>query len=184
MRSRFLCRSPLSHSTSGVMQEPPQGSFIWLFGAPEIPVSTENSESVQKSTCPAVVSRACSYSSRRFFHGSLVGFAARAELELKVIALSHQLAVLNRQRPGRPRLFALDRLFWNWLYRVWPRCLNIIVLVKPATVVQWHRQGFRLYWRWRSRSGRPSVGREVRDLILQVNTLTRSGVRPASTASS
>jgi hypothetical protein len=47
--------------------------------------------------------------------------------------------------------------------------LNIMVLVKPATVVRWHRQGFRLYWRWRSRSGRPSVDREVRDLIRQMN---------------
>ncbi len=97
-------------------------------------------------------------------------FRSRAELELEVIALRHQLAVLHRQRPGRPQLFALDRILWIWLYRVWPRCLNIMVLVKPATVVQWHRQGFRLYWRWRSRSGRPSVGREVRDLIRQMNS--------------
>jgi len=97
-------------------------------------------------------------------------FRSRAELELEVIALRHQLAVLRRQRPGRTRLSALDRLLWIWLYRVWPRCLNIMVLVKPATVVQWHRQGFRLYWRWRSRSGRPSVDREVRDLIQQLNS--------------
>ena len=67
-------------------------------------------------------------------------FRSRAELELEAIALRHQLAVLRRQRPGRPRLSALDRLFWTWLYRVWPRCLNILVLVKPATVVQWHRK--------------------------------------------
>jgi hypothetical protein len=97
-------------------------------------------------------------------------FRSRAELELEVIALRHQLAVLHRHRPGRHQRFALDRLFWNWLYRVWPRCLNIIVLVKPATVVQWHRQGLRLYWRRCSRSGRPSVDREVRDLIRQVNS--------------
>src|SRR5580693_6965761 len=90
-------------------------------------------------------------------------------LELEVIALRHQLAVLHRQRPGRPQLLALDRLLWIWLYRIWPRCLNIMVLVKPATVVQWHRQGFRLYWSWRSRSGRPSVEREVRNLIRQMN---------------
>jgi putative transposase len=75
-------------------------------------------------------------------------FRGRAELELEVIALRHQLAVLRRQRPGRLRLSALDRLLWTWLYRGWPRCLNILVLVKPATVVQWHRQGFRLYWRF------------------------------------
>ena len=61
-------------------------------------------------------------------------FRSRAELELEVIALRHQLAVLRRQRPGRPQLFALDRLLWIWLYRVWPRCLSIMVLVKPATV--------------------------------------------------
>jgi putative transposase len=98
-------------------------------------------------------------------------FRSRGELELEIIALRHQLTgVLRRQRPGRARLSALDRLLWIWLYRVWPRCLNLMVLVKPATVVQWHRQGFRLYWRWRSRSGRPSVGRKVRDLIRQMNS--------------
>jgi putative transposase len=96
-------------------------------------------------------------------------FRSRVELEFEVIALRHQLAVLRRQRPGRPRLFCIDRLLWVWLYRVWPRCLEVMVLVKPGTVVQWHRQGFRLYWRWRSRSGRPSINREVRDLIRQMN---------------
>src|SRR5271155_144230 len=92
----------------------------------------------------------------------------RALLELEVIALRHQLAVLRRQRPGRARLFAIDRLLWVWLYRTWPRCLDLMVVVKPATVVQWHRQGFRLYWRWRSRSGRPLVNRGIRDLIRQM----------------
>jgi putative transposase len=97
-------------------------------------------------------------------------FRSRAVLELENLALRHQLHVLRRQRPGRPRLFTIDRLLWVWLYRLWPRCLDTMVLVKPATVVQWHRQGFRLFWRWRSRSGRPSLDREVRDLIRQMNT--------------
>src|SRR6266481_298341 len=61
--------------------------------------------------------------------------------ELEVVALRHQLAVLRRQRPGRPKLTSLDRLLWVWLYRVWPRCLEVMVLVKSATVVQWHRAG-------------------------------------------
>jgi transposase InsO family protein len=102
---------------------------------------------------------------------SFVGrrFHSRAVLELENLALRHQLHVLNRQKPGRPRLFTIDRLLWVWLYRLWPRCLEVMVLVKPATIVQWHRQGFRLYWRWRSRSGRPSVNREIRDLIRQMN---------------
>jgi len=84
-------------------------------------------------------------------------FRSRAVLELENLALRHQLHVFRRQRPTRPRLSTVDRLLWVWLYRLWPRCLDTIVLVKPATVVQWHRQGFRLFWRWRSRSGRPSA---------------------------
>ncbi len=96
-------------------------------------------------------------------------FRGGVELELEVIALRHQLAVLRRQRPGRTQLFSIDRLIWVWLYRLWPRFLKVIVVVKPATVVQWHRQGFRLYWRWRSKSGRPAINREVRDLIRQMS---------------
>jgi hypothetical protein len=92
------------------------------------------------------------------------------ELELEVIALRHQVAVLNRQRPGRRRFITVDRLFWVLLYRMWPRCKEVMVLVKPATVVQWHRQGFRLFWRWRSSSGRPAVEREIRDLIRQMSS--------------
>src|SRR6266851_2074357 len=97
-------------------------------------------------------------------------FRSRAVLELENLALRHQLQVLRRQRAGRPRLFAIDRLLWVWLYRLWPRCLEAMLLVKPATVIQWHRQGFRLFWRWRSRSGRPSVEREIRDLIRQMSS--------------
>lgn len=113
-----------------------------------------------------VVSRACLHSSRR----SLLlacRIRSRAELELELIALRHQVAVLNRQRAGRLRLCSVDRLLWVWLYRVWPRCLEAIVLVKPATVVEWHRQGFRLYWLWRSRSGRRPIAHETRKLIRQ-----------------
>ena len=88
---------------------------------------------------------------------------SRAAVELENLALRHQLRVLRRQRPGRPHLFAIDRLLWIWLYRIWPRCLDAMVLVKPATVVQWHRQGFRLFWRRRSKSGRPSADREIRN---------------------
>src|SRR6202011_4652022 len=99
-------------------------------------------------------------------------FRRRASLELELVALRHHLAVLRRQRPGRPRIFSTDRLLWMWLYRIWPRALNAMVLVKPATVIQWHRKGFRLYWRWRSTScsvGRPKVSSEIRDLIRQMS---------------
>ena len=57
-----------------------------------------------------------------------------------------------------------------WLYRIWPQVIDAMVLVKPATVVQWHRKGFRLYWRWRSRRpGRPKIGTEIRDLIRRMS---------------
>ena len=93
-------------------------------------------------------------------------FRSRASLELKLIALQHQLAVLRRQRPGRPQLSSLDRLLWVWLYRIWPQVIDAMILVKPATVVQWHRKGFRLHWRGRSRRpGRPKIGAEIRALI-------------------
>ena len=100
--------------------------------------------------------------------GSLLSFRirSRASLELELVALRHQVTVLRRQRPGRPRLLSADRLLWVWLYRIWPQVLDAMVLVKPTTVVQWHRQGFRLYWRRRSRHlGRPRMSREIRDLI-------------------
>src|SRR5277367_6930246 len=97
-------------------------------------------------------------------------FRIRAVVELENLALRHQLQVLRRQRPCRLRLFAIDRLLWVLLYRLWPRCLEVMVLVKPATVIQWHRQGFRLFWRWRSRSGRPSIDREIRDLMRQMSS--------------
>jgi putative transposase len=67
---------------------------------------------------------------------------SRAALELKLVALQHQLVVLHRQRPGRPQLSSLDRLLWVWLYRIWPQVIDTMVLVKPATVVDWHRRGF------------------------------------------
>jgi hypothetical protein len=102
---------------------------------------------------------------------------SRADLELEVIALRHQLAVLRRQRRTRPWLTSADRMFWVFLYRRWPRCLDALVLVKPATVVAWHRQGFRLFWHWRSQPGRPRVDREVRDLIRQMSTTNLCGGR-------
>jgi putative transposase len=103
---------------------------------------------------------------------SLLSFRvrSRASLELELVALRHQVTVLRRRRPGQLRLFSIDRLPWVWLYRVWPQVLNTMVLVKPATVVQWHRKGFRLSWRWRSRRlGRPQMSTEIRDLIRQTS---------------
>src|ERR1700758_4522242 len=88
---------------------------------------------------------------------SLLSFRlrSRASLELEVIALRHQLAVLKRRRLGRTKLFYADRLLWIWLYRIWPQAINAMVLVKPTTVLQWHRRGFRFVWRLRAGARRP-----------------------------
>ena len=97
-------------------------------------------------------------------------FRSRASLELELVALRHQLTVLRRQRPRRLRLYSADRLLWVWLYRVWPQVLDGLVIAKPATVVKWHRKGFRIYWRWRSRcSGRPKTSPEIRALIRRMS---------------
>ena len=95
-----------------------------------------------------------------------VFFRNRSDTALEVLALRQQLAVLKRKRP-QPPLNSFDRLFWTTLHRIWSRWTDVLVLVKPETVVGWHRQGFRLYWRWRSRprGGRPKITDEIRGLI-------------------
>ena len=95
-----------------------------------------------------------------------VFFRSRHDTALEILALRQQLAVLKRTRP-RPRLNSVDRLFWTTLRRVWSRWAEVLVVVKPETVVGWHRAGFRLFWRWRSRArgGRPKTTAEIRALI-------------------
>jgi len=95
-----------------------------------------------------------------------VFFCSRVDTSLEILALRQQVAVLKRKRP-RPPLNHLDRFFWTTLRYIWPRWSDVLVIVKPETVVGWHRSGFRLYWRWRSqaRGGRPKLSEEVRTLI-------------------
>lgn len=95
----------------------------------------------------------------------------RAALQLEIVALRHQVLVLQRSGPKRPRLTASDRALWSCLALVWPGWQQSLVLVHPETVIRWHRRGFRLFWTWKSRrrrAGRPGVPREVRDLIRQM----------------
>ena len=98
--------------------------------------------------------------------GFSVFFRSRFDLSLEVLALHQQIAVLKRKR-RRPMLSRLDRVFWIMLRMVWPRWSDVLDIVKPATVIRWHRKGFQLYWRWRSsqQGGRPRVSEEIRNLI-------------------
>ena len=95
-----------------------------------------------------------------------VYFRSRTDTALEVLALRQQVAVLKQRRP-RPPLSRLDRLFWTVLRQTWARWKDVLVIVQPDTVVGWHRAGFRLYWRWKSRprGGRPRITTEIRVLI-------------------
>ena len=91
----------------------------------------------------------------------------RAALQLENLALRHQLGVLHRS-VKKPKLTPFDRLLWAWLCGVWADWRSALIVVKPATVIAWHRKGFRLFWTWKVRhgqTGRPSVPKDVRELI-------------------
>ena len=95
----------------------------------------------------------------------------RASLELEVIALRHQLSVLQRS-VKRPQLTPADRFLSAWLAALWRDWRSSLVLVKPETVIAWHRKGFRLLWTWKLRrgsSGRPAGPLEVRKLVRKMS---------------
>jgi hypothetical protein len=79
-------------------------------------------------------------------------FKSKSRLEAENAALRHQLIVLRRKMQGRVRLTNSDRWFLIQLYRWFPSILNVLTIVRPETVVRWHRAGFRCYWRWKSRA--------------------------------
>src|ERR1700751_5901375 len=95
-------------------------------------------------------------------------FRSRAALQLENLALRHQIGVLQRSAAKRPKLTSGDRLLWICLSRLWRDWRSALAIVKPETVIAWHRAGFRLFWTWkvrRGQPGRPVISREVRDLI-------------------
>jgi putative transposase len=100
------------------------------------------------------------------------GSRSRAALHAEILALRHQLIVLQRaNRDRRLQLSVADRLLWVWLSQLWNGWRSALLIVKPETVIAWHRRGFRLYWSWKSRhpQGRPSVSREVIELIRKMS---------------
>ena len=94
-------------------------------------------------------------------------FRSRASLEAEILTLHQQLNVLRRKSPKRLAFSNVDRLIFAGLYQITPRVLNALTIVEPETVIRWHRAGFRLFWRWKSRcrSGRPKLATEIRQLI-------------------
>src|SRR5256712_5687290 len=98
-------------------------------------------------------------------------FKSKSRLEAENAALRRQLIVLRRKVRGRVQLTNGDRLFLVLLYRWFPSVLKAITIIRPATLVRWHRAGFRRYWRWKSRSlgGRPKIDAELRALIRRMS---------------
>ena len=99
-------------------------------------------------------------------------FKSKTRLEAENAALRHQLAVLRRKVRGRLEFTNGDRLFFVHLYRWFPSILKAIAIIRPETVVRWHRAGFRRYWRWKSRprGGRPQIARDLRVLIRRMSS--------------
>jgi transposase InsO family protein len=98
-------------------------------------------------------------------------FRSRAALETEVLVLRQQIIVLRRGRPTRLPFLARDKWLFGWACRLFPGACDALAIVRPDTVLRWHRAGFRAYWRWKSRSrpGRRAVSSEIRDLIRRMS---------------
>src|SRR6266853_4497664 len=108
----------------------------------------------------------------RFFAALLAWLrSSQARREAEILYLRRQLIVLKRSAPARPRLKATDRLIFVCLYRLFPSLLQSSIIFKPETLLRWHRIGFRLFWRWKSRqrAGRPSVSADIRSLVRRIS---------------
>jgi hypothetical protein len=117
----------------------------------------------------------------RLIWSLLIGlFRSRAALEAEILALRQQNIVLGRTAPKRLRFNAFDRLILVGLYRMFPDVRSALAIVRPETVVRWHRAGFRAYWRWKSRPrwGRPKVPLEIRQLIRDMSLANPLWVAP------
>jgi hypothetical protein len=98
-------------------------------------------------------------------------FKSRRRLEAEILVLRHQLNVQRQRAPRQSRMRWADRALFIWLYRRCPRVLDAVTIVRPETVVRWHRMGFAAYWRCKSRprGGRPRISKEVRELIRRMS---------------
>ncbi len=90
-----------------------------------------------------------------FLSTMLSVFRLRAALQVEILALRHQICMLRRSGKKRPRLTGADRVFWAWLSEAWADWRSALVIVKPETVIGWHRKGFRLFWTWKVPSDKP-----------------------------
>ena len=117
---------------------------------------------------------------------ALIGlFRSRASLQAEILTLRHQLNVLRRKSPQRLTFTSIDRLVFAGLYRLAPGVLDALKIVRPETLIRWHRAGSRAYWRWKSRprSGRPKTPLEIRQLIREISLANPYGAHHGFMAS-
>jgi len=119
---------------------------------------------------------------RLIWCGLIELFRPRCDLEAENLVLRHQLNVLRRKAPKRVALGSIDRLLLVGLYRLAPGVLDALKIIRPETLIRWHRAGFRAFWRWKSRprGGRPRTPADIRRLIREMsvaNPLCRMDVR-------
>jgi hypothetical protein len=108
----------------------------------------------------------------RLIWGAIAGFfKPRLAREAEILVLRHQLNVLRRKAPKRLVFNSIDRLVFVRLYHLASGILKALAIVKPETVIHWHRDDFRTYWRWKSRSqgGRPKTPLEIRGLVRDIS---------------
>jgi hypothetical protein len=98
-------------------------------------------------------------------------FKSRSRLEVENLFLRHQLAIALRRAPPRLRLRGSDRALLIWMTQLWPSLIDAAQVVQPETILRWHRAGFKVFWRWKSRNraGRPKIDRGLRDLIRRMS---------------
>jgi len=108
---------------------------------------------------------------RLIWCGLIELFRPRCDLEAENLVLRHQLNVLRRKAPKRVALGSIDRLLLVGLYRLAPGVLDALKIIRPETLIRWHRAGFRAFWRWKSRprGGRPSIPVDIRCLIREMS---------------
>jgi hypothetical protein len=111
-------------------------------------------------------------------------FKSRRRLEAENLFLRHQLNIALRQAPSRIRLSGSDRALLVLITKLWPNLVGMARLVQPETILRWHRTGFRVFWRWKSRNraGRPKIDRGLRDLIRRISAENPLLVLPGFTA--
>jgi hypothetical protein len=108
---------------------------------------------------------------RLLFVAFLARWRSRSGLEIENLVLRHQLNVLRCTAPKRVRLNSSERILFVWLYRFCPSVLRAVSILTPETIIRWHRQGWRAYWRWKSHGmpGRPKVEKDVRELVREIS---------------